>query len=117
MSKQLIEKLRRDREIRVPLPDGRRAVTALRPTDLEMMGVNRLTGEDQVRRALEFVIGWENFTEDDLVGGASMDPVKFDADLWRAWAADSSDTWVPIAEAIFKAYEAKVGAEAQAVKN
>lgn len=115
MSKQLLERLRKSREIRIEV--GHRTFIAMRPTDLEMVGLHRLVGEAQVRRALDFVVGWSGVTEDDIVGGATMDPVKFDPELWAVYSADHSEIWNPIADKIFEAYNAKIGAEADAAKN
>ncbi len=115
MSKQLVEALRKKREVRIVV--GTRTFIAMRPTDLEMLGFNRATGDEQVRRALEFVIGWEGVTEDDIIGGALMDPVKFDRELWMAWACDHSEVWEPIARTIFEAYNEHASAQVNATKN
>lgn len=115
MSKQLVEKLRKGREIRIEV--GKFVFIGMRPTDLEMLGINRLENEAQARRVLEQVIGWEGVVGDDIAGGADMDAVKFDRDLWLSWAADRTEFWAPIAEAVFGAYAKHVGAEADAAKN
>lgn len=115
MSKQLIERLRKGREIRIEV--GTHVYLALRPTDLEMMGLMAIEGEAKIRRALDFVHGWEGVVEHDIVGGGCMDRVAFDPDLWRAYSADRSDIWRPIADKIFVEYERQKGIEAEAEKN
>jgi len=120
MSKLLIDQLNRKREVRIeidkPKGGGKIVFLARRPSDLEMVGVQDLDRQTQTKRGLGHVFGWENVVEDDIVGGACMDPVKFDADLWLTWAADHSEWWGPIGDAIFGAYFAHLGAEADAEK-
>jgi hypothetical protein len=115
MSQQLIERIRKGREVRIEV--GKFVFIALRPNDLEMLGVGALDNEGRVRRALGYVIGWHNVTEDDIVGGANMDPIKFDADLWREWSADHSEFWEPIARATYGAYTEHARREVEAAKN
>lgn len=115
MSRQMLEKLRKAREFRVSV--GKFTFIAMRPTDLEMLGIRGLEGEVQAKRVLEQVIGWEGVVGDDIAGGADMDPVKFDLDLWISWASDHPQFWPPIAEALFGAYLKHVGAGADAAKN
>lgn len=121
MSKQLIERLRRGREVRIeidkPSGEGKFVFIALRPSDLDMVGVQGLDKQTQTKRGLGFVVGWENVVEDDIVGGACMDPVKFDPELWMSWISDRAEYWGPIGDAIFSAFFAHLGAEADAAKN
>lgn len=115
MSKQLVERLRKGREMRIEV--GKHVYLALRPTDLEMMVLISLKGEAKVRRALDFVHGWEGVVEDDIVGGGCSDVVKFDEELWRAYSADHSDIWKPIADKLFAEYERQKGTASAAEKN
>jgi hypothetical protein len=115
MSQALVDRLRKGREVRVEV--GKFTFVIRRPTDLQMLGVGGLDTEAQARRALGFVIDWANVVEDDLVGGANMDPVKFDADLWLEWASDHSEFWEPIAKAAYSAYTEHAKREGEAAKN
>lgn len=115
MSQALVDRLRKGREVRVEV--GKFTFIILRPNDLDMMGIGDLNTAAQVRRALGFVIGWLNVTEDDIVGGANMDPLKFDADLWLEWASDHTEFWEPIARAAYSAYTEHSRREVEAAKN
>ncbi len=115
MSKVLREKLRKEREFKIPV--GKYVFTAMRPDDLDMLAINRMQVEDQIRRALELVVGWQNVTEDDLVGGATMDEVKFDSETFCAWASVRVAIWGPVTKALFDAYNAHTKTEDEAAKN
>lgn len=101
MSKELIARLRAQRELKVNV--GKFVFIVERPTDAAIM--------DQQRRQLsnfemvcEQVRGWQNVSEDDVVGGGGTDAVVFSPELWREWASDRVDFWGPIAEALLAAY-------------
>jgi hypothetical protein len=69
-TQQIVTRLREQRKGKVPVVvKGReRSIVFSRPTDLEMVEVNRAGGyfSDITSR---FVVDWEGFIEDDLVGG------------------------------------------------
>jgi hypothetical protein len=122
MSRQLLEQIRKSREFEIPVDNPKRpeqqwVFTAMRPDDLEMLSMNRMTVEDQVRRCLKSIVGWKNVCEDDLVGGSNMDSVKFDSDTFCAWACTRVEIWGPVTKALFDSYHAHTGDEAAAVKN
>lgn len=121
MSSAIVAKLRKGREVRIdldkPKGNGQFFVVALRPTDIEMSEIYALKGAHQVRRTLECVVGWGGVTEDDLIGGANMDEVPFDANLWAAWAADNASLWTPISERLAEAYAAHIESLGAAAKN
>lgn len=121
MSKQLIEKLRKGRQVRIevdkPSGVGRFVFVATRPTDLDMVGIQELDKQAQTRRGLEFVVGWEGVTEDDIVGGGGTDAVAFTPELWMTWIADRAGLWAPIGDAIFEAFFAHLGVVDDAAKN
>lgn len=115
-STNLKKRLREQRKLSIKL-DARRTLFALRPTDLDMYGLDRLKGQEKTERLLESVIDWEGFNEDDIVGGGCSDLVPFDADLFREWAADKAVTWGPIADTIYNAYIDHAKKEGEAEKN
>jgi hypothetical protein len=113
MSKALIEKIRRAREVKVTV-DGHN-YTVRRPTDLEaaeLRGSMLSDGE----LAARFVVGWD-LTELDLVPGGAPTPVAFDADLWREFCADRRDLWGPLAAAAAEAFIAHTKEREDATKN
>ena len=101
MSKELIARMRKQREFRVTV--GRWTFTACRPTDEDAVRWHR-GNVDFVAIAREIVVGWEGVTEDDIVGGGGTDPVKFDRALWEAWAPDRPDLWEPLAMAALEQF-------------
>jgi len=103
MSQILIDQLRKQRELKIPV--GKFKFFARRPTDVEAKSL-RDDRADNSDMAMRFVTGWEIVTEDDIVGGGGTTPVPFDAALWREWCADRPDFWSPIAMEILKAYKA-----------
>lgn len=120
MSKQLVERIRKAREFRIEVnkpAEGQWVFLASRPTDLDMVELMRLQGGEQFRYGMRFVHGWENVTEDDIVGGACMDAVKFDRTLWEAFVEDRSDLWPAITDAIFAEFEKAKGRAKEAEKN
>jgi hypothetical protein len=114
VSKQLLQQLRKQRELKVVITD-RLSVTARRPTDLQMTELQRDGRFGDLGQ--KFVIGWEGFTEDDIVGGGGTDKVAFDADLWSDFYADHPEHWEKIAIAILDAYQAHAKATEDASKN
>lgn len=90
----LIAKVRARREHAVPL-DGGKSVTVRRPAEAEF---GRVASDKAVDLVADFVVGWQGFTEADLLGpevGASDIDVPFDADLWREVVRDRID-WVKV---------------------
>jgi len=101
MSRALIEKLRRACEVKVTI-DGKN-YTVRRPTDAEIVELQRTGGATFAAVAKQFVVGWD-LVELDLVPGGGPEPVPFDAELWAEWVADRLEMWAPIANAALDAY-------------
>ena len=74
-----------------------------RPTDVEALQLHRSEAEFH-EIARDFVTGWDNVTENDIVGGGGSDAVAFDKELWNEWCNDRPDFWRPIASAVLDAY-------------
>lgn len=101
MSSLLISKIRKNRELTIPV--DKFTFTARRPTDVEALELHR-NGGASPEIAAKFVVGWAGVTSNDVVGDSSSDVLPFDADLWREWCADRPDFWAPIATKILEAY-------------
>lgn len=108
----LSDKIRRAREIRVPI--GGKTFTLLRPTTLDMLD---LQGKTAARAIIPHIIGWEGVTGLDLYPGGDGAPVPFDADACAEWLADRVDLLGPIAQAAVDAYDAHRAQIEGAAKN
>lgn len=108
----LLEKLRRAREVRVPV--GGYTFTVRRPTDVEWI---ELRDRPLVRAVLPFVVGWEGVKEIDLIPGGDPHPVPFNADVCTEWLIDRIDLLPEIVEAFVKAYEDHLAQRGTAEKN
>lgn len=108
----LAEKLRKAREVRVEVGDF--TFTVRRPTDLEMIELNKANAG---RAILPFVVGWGGVTELAMLGTGAPHPVDFDADACAEWLEDRIDLLSEIVNAVFKAYEDHQKKLADAVKN
>ncbi len=114
MSKQLLQQLRKQRELKVVISD-RLSVTARRPTDLQMTELQRDGRFGDLGQ--RFVIGWEGFTENDIVGGGGADVIPFDPELWSDFYADHPEHWEKIAIAILDSYQVHTKTTEDASKN
>jgi hypothetical protein len=114
MSRELIAKLKKAREVRVTI--GKFTFTARRPTDVEAIALHRDDAAFSTI-ALDFVIGWEGVTEDDMFGGGSTVALEFTPEFWRTWAADRPDFWGPISNACLDAYRVHAEAMTSVEKN
>jgi hypothetical protein len=101
MSKELAERIRRQRGIKVPV--GKFIFLARRPTDVEWFSLDDVQSKP-AWLALNFVTGWDQVIEDDVVGGGGQDPLIFSLEAWQEWCADRQDFWVPIGRAVFEAF-------------
>lgn len=116
MSQSLIEKIRRARESTVSA--GGLKFTVRRPTDLEMLDIQRAGAVSQGDILARFVTGWEGVKELDLVPGGVGVPVAFDAALFAEWIADRPDLWAPLTNAVvdsYKQHEARLAEESKNV--
>lgn len=89
MSDILIKRIRKNREFKKKV--GAFTFLCRRPTDQEANDIKM--GETFPNICQRFVIGWENVTENDVIGGGGTEPVEFDPVLWREWCADRKDFW------------------------
>lgn len=100
MSQQLIDQIRKRRQVRVTL--GSITLTFCRPTDLEVAGAGRFTKKDLLT---DFVESWEGVLERDILPGESDAAVTFSAELYGEWIADHPEHWDAISGAILDAYK------------
>jgi hypothetical protein len=114
MSRALIEKIRKQRELKITV--GKFTFTARRPKDTEAIELGRADSafSDIAER---FVVGWDGVTENDVVNGGSLEPLPFDAELWAEWCADHPNFWGPISKAVLDAYRAHAEAMEDDAKN
>lgn len=52
----------------------------------------------------EFVEGWENVPESDVIASGSNEPADFSKELWSEWVSDHPETWQPIYERVSESY-------------
>lgn len=73
-----------------------RRLQILRPTEVEMITER---GRSALEVAATQVVGWEGFTEADLLGAevGSDQAVDFDAGLWAAYVADKAELTAAVA--------------------
>jgi hypothetical protein len=85
----IIERLREQRSRWFETAEGRR-VKIRRPSETECI---TLVGGLGVEHAQRYVVGWDGYTEADLLGAAvgSGDAVPFDAELWAEYVADHAE--------------------------
>jgi hypothetical protein len=79
-----------------------------RPLELDVRRL--LKGEQEVGEALalEFVVGWEGFTEADLVPGVGgEDAVEFSAGAYREWIGDRFADLTELARLIWDDFQAR----------
>jgi hypothetical protein len=114
-AQQLIAKLQAQREGWATLPDGKR-LKFRRPPEVEL---GKLIGGVRLEHVIECAVGWEGFTEADLLGAGvgGSDPVSFDRDLWAAVVSDRAHYLEPAAAAIAEAVSAYLANRAATAKN
>lgn len=106
----LIEKIRQARQKKITTAGVTLIVT--RPTDLDMLQMNQSGGVTKEKLLKDYVVGWVDVTEADLVAGGSDTPVEFDKELFIEWMSDKPDSWEDITNTVvdlYKAHEAKLG--------
>lgn len=98
----LEERLREQRRVWVPLADGRRRIRFTRPLVTQL---HTLANGITIDKVVQYVDGWEGFTEADILGAAvgSADPAEFSEALFAAWVADDLDVLSLVSEAIAEA--------------
>jgi hypothetical protein len=110
----ILQQLRKQRELTIDLSD-RLKLTARRPTDLEFTELRQSTKFGELGQ--NYVIGWNGFTENDIVGGGGSDQAAFDPELWKDYYADHPEHWEKISKSIVDAYLAHASATKNAAKN
>jgi len=83
----LIGKMRRQRQVRADLAEGK-SITLLRPPEAEFPSLARGVTLDHVRR---YAVGWDGFTEADLLTSGGSDPVEFHVELVAELLNDRAD--------------------------
>lgn len=73
----IIEKMRRQRQFRVDLGDGK-SMTVLRPPEAEVASLGRGVTLDHIRR---YVVAWDGIREADLMAGGVEDAAEFHVEL------------------------------------
>jgi len=111
----LIERIRKSRAVKI-VSAGRK-FTVCRPTDLEMLELNRVGPISQGDILHKFVIGWEGFTEADLFPGGTGEPVPFEKGIFAEWIADHPEHWNDISTAVVDAYKAHKEKQEATAKN
>jgi hypothetical protein len=104
MSSVLVEKIRKARQVIVPLEGTNIKIICRRPTDLEIAELrgSKITQKEAVTR---FVEGWEGVTELDLFAGGTGALVPFTPELYAEWIADNPKYWGVISGASVAEYK------------
>ena len=110
----LVERMRQARESGMDL-DGFR-FKLIRPTIEQMVNL-KAAGFAQLDLAKDYVIGWDNVREVDLVKGGSTDPAEFSREAWHEWLADHPEWWMPIGQEVLALFNRHTEAKADAAKN
>jgi len=108
----LVDKIRKLRESTVDV--GKFKFIIRRPTDSEALSMRHLPMKDIVD---QFVVGWQNVQEIDVIPGGNPTDVAFDKELWAEWSSDRPDFWQPITTAVTDAYLRHRSAKEEAEKN
>lgn len=111
-AERLIQQLRDQRKRWIPLEEGPGAAAAkrvqiLRPPETDLPDFltttedGHYTLQAELRHVEKYVVGWDGFTEADLVGPAgSSDAAPFAPELWREVVADKLQWMRQIAQAL-----------------
>lgn len=108
----LADKIRKAREVKVEAAGF--SFTVRRPTDLEMIELNK---QSAARAVIPYIVGWEGVSELSMFDGGSPHPIPFDKDACAAWLEDRLDILSAIVKGVFEAYEAHQKKLAETVKN
>lgn len=94
------DKIRKAREFSIELEGWK--LKMRRPTDAEAAGILRTGKQDFLKVAADYVIGWEDVTEAEIVASGGSDPIPFDRDAWAEIVADRPELWQPINDAVIE---------------
>ena len=100
----LIERIRKARQTRVEV--NGKIFLCRRPTDWEVYEIRTGVKNLQMDILEKFVVGWEGFTELDLVPGGDSTVAEFSKELFSEWVQDNPDFWAPLTAAITAEYSA-----------
>lgn len=122
-AERLIQQLRDQRKRWITLEEGRR-VQIMRPPETDLPDFlaptedGRYTLQAELRHVEKYVVGWDGFTEADLVGPAgSSDAAPFTPELWREAVADKLQWMRQIAQALLDVILEHRAAREEAAKN
>ena len=101
----IADKLRKAREFRREILGVK--LTLIRPTRIQWIE-RAESGASFFDLAAQFVVGWEDVKEADLLVSGSNNLVPFDAAIWREYLADRIEFVEPVAEAVIESYNAYV---------
>lgn len=115
MSAELIARLLAQRERWVDLEPGKR-VRIRRPAESDIGRFARGVSVDQIAAT---VVGWEGFTEVDVLGASqgSSSAVEFDSGLWAELMRDRMDWFDTAASAVMEAIREHMASREAARKN
>jgi hypothetical protein len=104
----LADKIRRQREVRVPA--GRFTFIVRRPTALQMDEVRPALRDGSTRAKahalLPFVVGWDSVTEGDVLAGGAGHPLPFDAEVCVEWLEDAPELLGAVLQGVVDAFTA-----------
>lgn len=115
MSATLSDRIRRARNSTVEV--NGRTFHIRRPTDIEMAELYKEGDINKHHVARDFVIGWIDVKESDLLAGSKDDPVEFDREAWELWCDDDMTLWTPIYQAVMESYVQHANDRDEAAKN
>lgn len=64
-----------------------------------------------------FIVGWEGFTEGDLVRAGSDEEIGFNTDLFMEYAEDHAEIWPILVKEVVASYKEHEAATAESLKN
>lgn len=101
----ILEKIRQARQKTVKV--GGYTFVVKRPTDFQMLQQPELQGDFLQSDLLkQFVIGWENVTEADLIPDGSDTVIEFSSEVFMAWVEDQPQLWGPLIDQVTQLYAA-----------
>lgn len=101
---QLLAQARESRCSWVELAGKRIRIEALSPGEFMRVISSKPVdvSEAMIDRA---VVGWEGFTESDVIPNASDESLKFSPAVFRLWYDQTPEAWTPLFDAVWKACE------------
>jgi len=101
---RLAEKIRKLRQITVPIEGKDYAFVVSRPTEIDVQEL-RAAGAIPARLLVErFVVGWEGVREMDIIPGGDPHPIEFDREACVEWLSDDVPLLQHLLTKILEAY-------------